>query len=53
MQSAQYYYELNKPTKEWVFNSQLLDDDVGMYKTQYKPMCKDYCIVSTKNTVGY
>ena len=26
MQSAAYY-ELNKPTKEWVFNSHLLDTD--------------------------
>ena len=47
MQSAAYY-ELNKPTKERVFNSHLLDDDdKGMYKTQYKLMCKDCCIVYT------
>ena len=47
MQSAAYY-ELNRPTKEWVHNSHLLDDDdEGMYKTRYKLMCKDCCIVYT------
>ena len=50
LQSAAYY-ELNKPTKEWVFNSHLLDGDEGMYKTRYKPMCKDCCIVYTNGRI--
>ena len=52
LQSAAYY-ELNKPTKEWVFNSHLLDDDdeEGMYKTRYKLMCKNCCIVYTNGRI--
>ena len=51
MQSAAYY-ELNRPTKEWVHNSHLLeDDDEGMYKTRYKLMCKDCCIVYTNGGI--
>ena len=53
LQSAAYY-ELNKPTKEWVFNSShLLDGDEGMYKIKHGINRCVKIVVLYLQTVGY